>query len=57
MMIYLIYLLSVKLNIDKNKKINWKKVIYPPNLVKPEDKKTTKDKKRQNFRINVLIIL
>lgn len=51
MIIYLIYLLSVKLNIDKNKKINWKKVIYPPNLVKPEDKKATKDKKRQNFRI------
>jgi len=27
------------------KKINWKKVVYPPNLVKHEDKKTTKDKK------------
>ena len=45
------YLYSKKLNTKENGKIDWHKVIYPPNLINEKDGKTTKDKKRQNFRI------
>ena len=44
------YLFSKKLNTYENGKINWHKVVYPPNLFKPDASKSTKDKKRQNFR-------
>ena len=45
------YLYSKKCNTNNNWKTDWKKVIYPPNLYKKDDPKTTKDKKRQNFRL------
>ena len=47
------YLYSKRMNTNESGKIDWTKVIYPPNLFKKDDSKQTKNKRRQNFRLVV----
>ena len=46
----LMYLYTKKINTNPNIDVNWKKVNYPK-LFEDNNKKTTKDKKRQNYRL------